>query len=316
LLLTLLIFVAATLTFGGLCLLLADMFLRDRTRLNRRMDETFRNRQREQIRRSDLFRDLGPMADELTAGERLGLRERFAVVVEQSALNVTPSRLLLYGACLGAGFALVGWLPRQSVLLGLIAGLLGAAVPFLYVLHKRKARLNRILHQLPDAYDLMGRILRAGQSVSQSMQAVATEFEMPLGGEFAYCYEQQNLGLAPDIALRDLARRTGLLEVKILTLAMVVQQETGGNLAELLDKLATVIRERIKIKGKISALTAEGRMQAVVLLILPIALLLGLMAMSRLYYTAVIEHPNIVVAMLVMEGFGALVIRKIVNFDF
>src|SRR5262249_57164429 len=123
---------------------------------------------------------------------------------------------------------------------------------------------------LPDAFDLMARVIRAGQTMSQAIQSVADEFDQPLAGEFAYCYEQQNLGLSPEVALRDLARRTGLVEVKIFVLAMLVQQQTGGNLAELLDKLSGVVRERFRVPGKIKALTAEGRMQATVLLVLPL----------------------------------------------
>src|SRR5207245_8851808 len=158
---------------------------------------------------------------------------------------------------------------RQSVLLGLAVGLLAAAICFLFVLMKRNARLQKIMSQLPDAFDLMARIIRAGQTMSQGLQAVADEFDQPIAGEFAYCYEQQNLGLSPEVALRDLAQRTGLLEIKIFVLALLVQQQSGGNLAEMLDKLAGIIRERFKLRGKIRALTAEGRLQAGVLLALP-----------------------------------------------
>ena len=105
----------------------------------------------------------------------------------------------------------------------------------------------------------MGRVVRAGQTISQALQAVADEFPPPIAAEFAYCYEQQNLGLSPESALRDLARRTGLLEIKIFVLALLVQQQTGGNLAELLDKLSGIIRERFRIRGQIKTLTAEGR---------------------------------------------------------
>ena len=122
-------------------------------------------------------------------------------------------------------------------------------MPLLYVQLKRKRAAGEAPAQLPDAFDLMGRVIRAGQTMSQALQAVADEFPQPIAGEFAYCYEQQNLGLPPEVALRDLARRTGLLEIKIFVLALLVQQQTGGNLAELLDKLSTIIRERFRIRG-------------------------------------------------------------------
>ena len=152
--------------------------------------------------------------------------------------------------------------------------------------------------------------------MSQALQAVADEFDQPVAGEFAYCYEQQNLGLSPELALRDLARRTGLLEIKIFVLGLLVQQQTGGNLAELLDKLAGLIRERFRIRGKVKALTAEGRIQAAVLLVLPVALMGILWLMSKDYAQALAKTPNMIIAMLIAEAIGALWIRKIVNFDF
>ena len=127
----------------------------------------------------------------------------------------------------------------------------------------------------------MARVIRAGQTMSQALLAVADEFPPPIAGEFSYCYEQQNLGLSPETAFRDLARRTGLLEIKIFVLALLVQQQTGGNLAELLDKLSAIIRERYRIRGQIKTLTAEGRMQAMVLLALPPGMFLLMLVMNR-----------------------------------
>src|SRR5262249_19391875 len=151
---------------------------------------------------------------------------------------------------------------------------------------------------------------------SQALQAVADEFDQPLAAEFAYCYEQQNLGLPVEYSLRDLARRTGLLEIKIFVLGLLVQQQTGGNLAELLDKLANVIRERFRIRGKIAALTAEGRLQALILLGLPFAMFFAILLLNRGYVQILLEKPIILVVMSICEFCGAVWIRKIVNFDF
>jgi tight adherence protein B len=219
-------------------------------------------------------------------------------------------------ASTGAGAGILGGLLRQSLLVGGIAGLVGASVPLLYVAYKRNARLNKLMAQLPDAFDLMARVIRAGQTVSQALQAVADEFDQPIAAEFGYCYEQQNLGLPAELALRDLARRTGLLEIKIFVLALVVQQQTGGNLAEVLDNLAAVIRERFRIRGKIRALTAEGRLQAIILLALPPSMFLLILVLNRDYGRVLLRHPSLLIAMFVSELLGALWIRKIVNFDF
>src|SRR4051794_24911874 len=317
LLLTLLTFLAGVLAVAGVYSIVSDVFLRDRSRVSKRVDDEFRKRQRDQASKSALFKNLDRLAAEaaLPGDGESGLRARFEALVEQADMNLTPRRLLgimgVVGAVLGLAGALV-----HSPLAGLALGLLGAAVPLLYVQRRRKARLEKMLAQLPDTFELMARIIRAGQTMSQALQAVADEFDRPISAEFAYCYEQQNLGLPPEVALRDLARRTGLLEIKIFVLGMLVQQQTGGNLAELLEKLSGVVRDRYRIQGKIKALTAEGRMQGLVLLILPVALFLIMLAMNREFTGVLLEYPIILMAIGVSEALGALWIRKIVNFDF
>jgi tight adherence protein B len=314
-LLTILTFLAAVLAVVGAYSVWADLYGRER--VTRRLDDEFRGHQREQIRSSPLFKDLGRLAKEAseddaakTAGERL------TDLVTQSGVAVTPRQLLLLTAAAGVLLAVVVGLIRPDPVVAGAAGLLGAALPVLYVYAKWKARLEKMLRQLPDAFDLMARVIRAGQTMSQSLQAVADEFDQPLAGEFGYCFEQQNLGLSPDVSFRDLARRTGLLEIKIFVLALLVQQQSGGNLAEVLDKLAGVVRERFRIRAKIQALTAEGRMQAIVLLALPFALMGVLMVMNGQYAATVMRYPALVGVMVAIEAVGAVWIRKIVNFDY
>jgi tight adherence protein B len=193
--------------------------------------------------------------------------------------------------------------------------LIGAAVPVVYVNMKRNQRQEKLLSQLPDAFDLMSRVIRAGQTMSQGLQAVSDEFSPPIAGEFAFCYEQQNLGLSSETAMRELARRTGLVELKIFVLAMLVQQQTGGNLAEMLDKLSAIVRERYKMRGKVKALTAEGRMQAMVLLGLPPGMFLLMLLLNRQFAGILLEYPPLLWGIVISESIGALWIRKIVNFD-
>jgi tight adherence protein B len=317
LLLMLMTFLAGALAVAGLCSILADLFVRDQSRIQRRLDEEFRQRQRDRIRRSSLFKNLGQLAAEANDAEPAeGLGQRYARVVEQSALNITPERLAYVMAGFGVGMGAVALMVRQSLLQATVAAAVAAALPFCYALMRRNARIRRMTKQLPHAFDLMARVIRAGQTMPQAVQAVADEFDQPLAAEFTYCFEQQNLGLSPEMSLRDLARRTGLLEVKIFVLALVVQQESGGNLAELLEKLATVMRERVNIKSKISALTAEGRLQALILLLLPPLLLGAIISFNRGYAQSLLDHPGLLVGMFVAEALGALWIRRIVNFDF
>jgi tight adherence protein B len=316
-LLAVLTFLAAALTVAGICSVFADLFVRDRSRMQRRLDEEFRQRQRDRIRRSALFKNLSQLAAESAEEEAAeSLHQRLARVLEQSNLNINARQLayLMAGLALGAG-SVVG-LVRQNILQAGVAAALAGLVPFVYVMLKRNARMARMTSQLPHAFDLMARVIRSGQTMLQAIQAVADEFDQPLADEFTYCFEQQNLGLSPEVSLRDLARRTGLLEVKIFVLALVVQQESGGNLAELLEKLAAIMRERFHIKGKIRALTAEGRFQALILLLLPLGVLALLALVNRNYAQAVLDTPGLLIGMFAAEAVGALWIRSIVNFDF
>jgi tight adherence protein B len=317
-LLTLLTFLAAVLAVVAAYSILSDLYLRDRSRVERRVDTELLKRQRERAGKSALFKNFdpgslgGPDDDEAS----LPWRQRLELLIEQAGLDFEPRKLLALMAGAGLVFGPLVALLFHGPLRGLAAGLLAAALPLLYVLRRRKVRLNKLMAQLPDAFDLMARVIRAGQTMSQALQAVADEFDQPVSAEFAYCFEQQNLGLAPELALRDLGRRTGLLEIRIFVLALLVQQQTGGNLAEMLDRLATLIRERFRIRGKIRALTAEGRIQALVLLALPPLLLLLILLLNRSYGEILLENPNLLIGMFVSEAVGALWIRKIVNFDF
>jgi tight adherence protein B len=315
-LLTVLTFLAVAMAVVGAYSLLTDMFLRDRSRVSQRVDRELRKRQREQVRKSTVFKNLETATTGPESVPSTRLRARLEAMIEQSGVSVTPQRLLALMAAAGLSLGLVAGLLHWNPLTGLAGAAVGGAIPFLYVAVKRRRRLNMIMDQLPEAFDLMGRIIRAGQTMAQSIQAVADEFDAPLAAEFAYCYEQQNLGMSPEASLRDLARRTGLLEIKIFVLALLVQQQAGGNLAELLDKLSTVIRERSRIRGKIRVLTAEGRFQAIVLLGLPPAMLLVLMFFNPTYALVLFKHPYLLIGTFISEAFGYLWIRKIVNFDF
>jgi tight adherence protein B len=305
------------LTFGavatavvGVYSIVSDLFLRDRSKVSRRVDDAFRERQRERARKSLVLKDPGQFGADAAADEdaKPSIRTRFLMMIEQSGLEVTPRKLLTIAAISGLTLGALGGLLRQSLIIGAVGALIGAGVPLLYVHMKRQARLEKLLSQLPDAFDLMGRVIRAGQTMSQGLQ--------PIAGEFNYCYEQQNLGLPTEAAMRDLARRTGLVEIKIFVMALLVQQQTGGNLAELMDKLSGIIRQRYKMRGQIKAMTAEGRMQAAVLLALPPVIFVMILVVNPKYSGELFKHPSLIWGTLGCEAFGALWIRKIINFDF
>lgn len=312
------------LTFAGVFLtifaanaVLTDVRESERRRLKKRLDEQVRNQQRERARAAAQAKDFSKIAaDALTQGHvKSGLREQLQLFLDQSGLDMTITRLVSLSVVSGVLVSVLPALVTRQLLLILLMAVIGATMPTLYVYRKRHVRLEKLRAQLPDAFGLMGRVMRAGQTISQALQGVAEEFSQPISIEFLYCYEQMNLGLSPEAALRDLGRRTGLLEMKIFVLAILVQRQTGGNLAELLDKLAFVVRQRFRIHGMINALTAQGRFQAAILVSLPVFMFGLLMLLNPEYESLLLEYPILIaIALLLMFG-GAMWIRKIVNFD-
>jgi tight adherence protein B len=240
---------------------------------------------------------------------------RLSLWVAQSGQEVSPTLLVLGSAALAiAPFALLlfvmakWWFALPALVLG--------AVPWVVIAIVRQNRCNRLREQLPDALDLMSRMLKAGQTIPQALRGVADEFDAPIAEEFGYCYDQQNLGLSTDAAMQAMARRTGVLELRILVVAVTVHRHTGGNLAELLSNLANVIRDRHRIQGQIRALTADGRMQAAILLALPLFLLVVLSVLNRDYVNVLFQLPWLLVGMFVFEVIGAIWLHRIVSFDF
>ena len=316
-LIPLMTFTAILLAAYGIFSVISDVFLKDRTRLTQRVDEQFRLRQRQRAEKSILFKDLSQFAAELASEPRetKTISQRFLDMIDQSGLDITATRVLVTAAIMGVATGLVVGL-LQGPILGPIAALLAFPLPILRIHLKRNARLQKMRKQLPDAFDLMGRVIRAGQTMSQAMLAVVDEFEPPISIEFNLCYEQQNLGLPIDEAYQDLARRTNLVEIKIFVMASMVQRQTGGNLAELLEKLSVILRDRFRIQGVVKALTAEGRMQALVLMGLPPLLFFMMFAMNPAYMRNLMEYPKVIALTVGLEALGGLWIRKIVNFDF
>ena len=318
LMISLLTFVAVSLGVAGTYSILADLFLRDRKRVNSRIDDEFRRKLRDRAKSSSLFRNLDQIVVESKASrdDRKTISQRLAALVEQSGLDLTPRKLLAIAGIVGLVLALPCGLIRRSPLWGLGGFAIGSAAPILYVRQKKLAREEKLRSQLPDAFDLMSRVVRAGQTMSQALLAVADEFSPPIAAEFSYCYEQQNLGLPPEDAYNDLSRRNDLIEVKLFVLALLVQQQTGGNLAEMLDKLSAVLRDRFRIRGVVKTLTAEGRMQALILMGLPPMIFMMMMVLNPTYAMQLFLYPKLLALTFLGEGLGAIWIRKIVNFEY
>ena len=297
---------------------LADVADAHRHRYRKRLEEELQRRQKELARVSIADRDLQALtaAGMAELQPKRSLKERLVSLINESGVAMRLDQLLV--ACAALGF--LAFLPcaflGQHWLLGALLGLAASPLPLAYVAFLRKQRREKILNQLPDAFELMSRTLRAGQTMSQAFQAVADESSPPISEEFGFCYEQQNLGLAAEGAMRDLAQRTGLLELKIFVMAVMIHRQTGGNMSELLDKLSHVIRDRAKIRGSVKALTAEGALQAYILMALPPGMLAIMLTMNRPYALLLFEYYWLLVGAGTSMFLGYLWMRRIINFDF
>jgi tight adherence protein B len=199
------------------------------------------------------------------------LSQRLELLLEQAEIGLTVARLLGYALlCAAAAFTL-GLLSGAGPLLSLVLVPVAGAIPFMLVLFARERRSQKISEQLPDALDMMARSLRAGHALSSSFKMVANEMPQPINVEFGRAFEEQNLGMAFERAVAQMTKRApSNRDLKIFAVSVIVQKETGGNLVEIIEKIAETIRARYRFFGRLNTLTAEGRMSSYILGALPI----------------------------------------------
>ena len=241
---------------------------------------------------------------------------RLKRLLDQADLHITPSRLIMFSGMAGILAAMAVSVITFSLLLMLAAGLLAAALPFIHVWYKRKKRLDAFLEHLPDALDLMSRALSAGHAFSEALHMISVEMPEPIAGEFRKTYEEQNLGLSMKLALENLTNRIPLLDLRMCVTAILIQRETGGNLAEILEKVAYTIRERFRILGDLKTLTTSSRMSAWLLCGLPIGVTLAITFMNPEYMSVLWKDPRghyLIAAAMMMQVTGMLIVRKILR---
>lgn len=239
----------------------------------------------------------------------------FSRMIEQADANIKPGALLGFGMAAGfiafiAGGWLVNWYVAPFMALGCFIS------PFLWLVWKRKQRLNAFAAQMPDAMELIARALRAGHSLASGLHVVAEEMPPPISKEFARIYEEQNLGIQLEDAMHGMCQRVPNLDLKFFVTSVMIQRQTGGDLAEILDRIGYVVRERYKILGQVKALSAEGRLSGVVLIALPIGLFLMMIWLKPDYISMLWTEPagvKMSIAALVLMVIGAFVIKKIVD---
>jgi tight adherence protein B len=241
---------------------------------------------------------------------------RLKLMLDQADLHITVTRLLMLSLMAGLLTAQAVSMLTISMIICVMAGLAAASVPFLHVVYKRRQRLNAFLACLPDTLELMSRALSAGHAFAESLHMVATEMPEPIATEFRKTYEEQNLGLSLKLALGNLSERIPLLDLKLCITAILIQRETGGNLAEILEKVSYTIRERFRIYEDLKTLTTSSRMSAWVLCGLPIFVTLAITIMNPEYMSVLWRDPrghNLIAIAMTLQVTGMLIIRKILD---
>ncbi len=259
-----------------------------------------------------------PLLDRL-----LRKRQNVAGPVEQllveAGLTITVGTFVLMVAVAAAAGGVAAWMLTGMFSAAAVLALLGGLVPYLVVKRKRAVRLRVFEEQFPEAIDLISRALRAGHAFTTGLGMVADEIPAPVGQEFRRLYDEQNFGMSLPDAMRAMARRVPVLDARFFVTAVLTQRESGGNLSEVLDNLASVMRERFKLKRQIRVISAHGRISAWVLSCLPPALAAILFVLSPDFMRILWEDPlgvRLVLVAITLQVVGTIIIARMVRIEY
>jgi tight adherence protein B len=245
------------------------------------------------------------------------LNEKLREYIEQAGLDWDPARTIYTSLLLAVvGFNIFWYFIPRGQPIAVVGVGLGLGAPFLFLYQKRKSRLRAFEEQFPDALEFVARAMRTGHAFSVSLEMLHKEYAAPLGSEFRRTFEEQNLGLPLDVALERLGTRMPLTDVKFFVSSVLLQKRTGGNLAALLDNLAYLIRERFKLRGRIRAISAHGRISGLVLSMIPLAVAILMFYTNPEYVLFFLDDPDgkILMAVCIIAQFlGFVSIRKITD---
>jgi tight adherence protein B len=254
-----------------------------------------------------------------TVLKKAAVTARLGRMIQQAGLQWTVSRLLISmavgaaaGAVIGITLRPVGFLILSVIVMALLLG----SLPYLYLRFKRNQRMGLFEAQLPEALDFLARSMRAGHAFSISLEMLGQESPDPLGQEFRVLFNEQNLGAPIETALYNLADRVPLLDIRLFVSSVTLQKQTGGNLSEILMRLAYVIRERFRLRGQVKAASAHGRMTAAVLTVLPIILVIALLVVAPGYLQGMADDSDgkwMILGAIVAQVLGYIVMRRITN---
>jgi tight adherence protein B len=238
----------------------------------------------------------------------------------QAGMAIKPAKLILVSGVLGLAtqFILSSLYKGLPGIATIAAGLVAFTLPFLFVAWKRKRRLRQFEERFPEALDLLGRAVRAGHAFTTGLEMIAKDSPEPVAGEFRTAFEEQNFGLPLRDALLNMTERIPLIDVRFFVTALLIQKETGGNLAEILDGLARVIRERFRIFREVRVRTAQGRLTAGILIAMPVFMLCVLSVLNPSYIRVLFEDPKgpiVLTVAAVMQILGSVIIWRIIQIE-
>jgi tight adherence protein B len=239
--------------------------------------------------------------------------------LQQAGITWSSSKLVAamgIAAIPGLGVGAILPVLFNGFLTAVVLGLAFATLPYFFVRHKRKVRLDTMEEQFPEALDFLARSMRAGHAFTISMEMLGEELAEPLGQEFRTLFNEQNLGAPLEVALRNFTQRVPLLDVRFFSSSVMLQRQTGGNLSEILTRLAYIIRERFQLKGQVRAASSHGRMTASILTALPILTMFGLLVVAPGYLQGMANDSDgkwLIGGSVVAQILGNLTIKKIIN---
>jgi tight adherence protein B len=265
--------------------------------------------------RDKVLKDAGAMQKLALKMPRVSKLDRMLL---KSNLPFTASIFILLSLSLGLIALLLGLKFSPFILLTIMIAVLVACLPYGYLIIAEKAYLNKFQDQLPEALDLLARALRSGHAMTSGLEMVSSEMEAPISLEFGAAVDEINLGLTFEEAFENLCERVPSTDLRFFAISIIIQRETGGNVAEILDNISRLIRERIQFKRQVKALTAEGRLSAMVLIGLPIALFVYIFFINHEYLTLLWTDEigqYMLAGAIMLQILGAFVIKKIVTIE-
>ena len=257
-----------------------------------------------------------PWLNEVLLGFRVPTFSRLEKLLEQADVKQRLGFFLLLSATCAVGAGIVLFLLSRNLPIAILTTFLAATLPWLWVHWKKKQRIAQFEKQLPDALDMIARSLRAGHAFNGGLQMVVMEYADPVRTEFRKTLDEINFGVGYDDALRNMAERIDCTDLKFFALSVIIQRQSGGNLAEILEQISSLIRERFKLHGKIKTLTGEARISAFVLAVLPFAMAAVIFFLNPNYLEVLLREPAgrmMVVGAIMLMIVGILIMKRMVS---